>query len=201
MTHSGEPKEVEWAEQPKKMLAKIDGTEKVETFVETAARLLSEFAEEVDETKTELSQIEKPVIDDKEASKLAGLIVTAEEELARTKEAGKQKVARCQERVTALRFCFEAKLREYAERRIKGGKKKSVVLDAAKLAFRTIPDKVVTEGPDTLAQWAEVNLPEAVVLVPKVITEEVEKWEAKQGKLAPGRLSQPGEERFYIQTP
>jgi hypothetical protein len=178
------------------------------SMIDIANRLFEELESEVelDRAAAKINTSGKiEVLDAQDASRLSGLIVSAERELEETKAAAAIKVAQARAKVEKMRYLFEGALRIWAEVELKKQTskkpKKSIVLDRATLAFSKQSDYVVTENEDTLAKWAEEHLPESLTLIPKVSIEAVAAWEEANQKIAPGRHQEKDlPDNFYVRA-
>lgn len=189
------------------MTTEAQATKPGESMIDIANRLFEELENEVEldrqSTKINTSgQVE--IRDERDASRLSGLIIAAQRNLADVKDAAALKVAAAAARVQKLQYLFEGALRQWAQAELvsRKEKRKSIILDRAVLQFAKQSDRVVTESPDTLKTWAEASLPESVSYETKVSLEVVADWEKANGKVAPGRHEEKDlPDNFYVRAP
>lgn len=110
------------------------------------------------------------------------------------------RMRRIERKRKSLEYLFENALAQWTADNL-SGKRKSIVLADGTVGYRTIAARTVTESDATLREWGKVHLPQSINWdrAPLLVSV-VQSWEAKEGQLAPGRIAQEAEQRFYIKA-
>lgn len=175
-----------------------------ETAEDVAARLLVELEDEIkrDRGIFDLIHDGKAKIETQEQANAVGrAIVKAQADLERTRVLAEARIKRAEATLERLHYIFRGALTLWTQDALRGKKKRSIILEDAMLQLRAQGARVVTERDQELTQWVERDLPEALTYVPKVSLEAVKAWEARNGKLAPGRAEVGPTESLYVKVP
>jgi hypothetical protein len=136
-----------------------------------------------------------------QASEIARLMNNAESELENTKAVAAAMVRKAEARVSALDFIFKAALECWTSVKLVGKKGRSLILPGGKLSLRKVPTSTHYVDDKETLQWALLNLPSAVEMVPKLKLDVLKEWEAANDKAAPGRERTPEHDSFKVSIP
>ncbi len=136
-----------------------------------------------------------------QASEIARLITSAEKEIERVTAVADAMVQRAQQRLKSIEGIFIVPLSIWTSARLAGAKTRSMILPGGKLALRKIPEGTHYVDQQKTIEWAQVNLPSAVEMIPKIKTDAIKAFEEKENFVAPGREKRAAYETFSVTTP
>ncbi len=141
------------------------------------------------------------VTSEEQASEIARLMNRADHELEDAQAIAAAIIRKAQARVDSLEFLFKLPLEIWTSAKLAGKKTRSLILEGGKLSLRKVPASVKTVDPVQLLGWAQIDLPAAVEMVPRIKLETVKAWEEQSGKAAPGREATPEHDSFKVGIP
>lgn len=165
-------------------------------------RHLAEIEEEVRrrESVWDLIKDGRATIENEEQANAVGrLLVEATEELERVEDLAAQRIGRAKGKLQRLEYIFKGALEKFTKARLAGKKQRSLILDDVRLQLRKVNEHAETESDAELVAWCERFLLEAVTYPAKISLQVVKDWEAKNRKVAPGRIKVEEQDSFNYQ--
>lgn len=137
--------------------------------------------------------------DDQQVNRYLRRRYLAEAERTRIEDQMKAMLRGLDAQVTALDFVYKAHARAVTERKIAGGKKKSVKWAHGTTGFRTTSPGIEVVNEEETIAWAERNKIEGVVKVVKsVLKTPLMDFFKSEKKLPPGTKEREAANKFYV---
>jgi hypothetical protein len=139
--------------------------------------------------------------DEKTANWLVRRIVAARQYGEHIKEYAEQERRRAEREEAVLTYLFGKQLERWVKATIEknGGRRKSICLPAATLAFRKVNAALQVDDEEAVLVWAKSNCPAAVVLTERLSRSELKAHFEQTGEMPDrGAHIEPEQDRFSI---